>query len=246
MIALLFGLALANPQLDAANAAHLDGDGVTAAQGYAELIDQGHVSADLYYNLGNSHYQAGHLGHAILSWRRAQLLAPRDGDIGANLDHARLQARDRLEPPETGGALFWRSTLSLREQGWGATLLMGLLGLLAIVGRLRRELRLGIPMLLVGAPGLALWISSFVEINELGSHAVVLAPVQVDSGGGGTVLFELNPGAEVLYRESAAGRAQIELPDGRRGWMPEQALGVVDPRLPAPRPPVSEPPSGGT
>jgi hypothetical protein len=230
----LLGLALASPGLEAANAAHLDGDGAAAARGYADLIDGGQVSADLYYNLGNSHFQDGQLGHAILSWRRAQLLAPRDGDIAANLDHARLQAQDRLELPSDGGALFWRSTLSLKEQGWTATLLLGLLGLLACLWRLRPALPLGIPALLVGVPGLALGLGTWVELTELGSQAVVLAPVQVDSGSG-VVLFELHPGAEVQFREAAADRAQIELPDGRRGWMDLASLGVVDPRLPAPR-----------
>ncbi len=233
---LLLGHALAGPAtLESANAAHLEGRAGEAAEQYADLIDAGHASADLYYNLGNSHFQDGRLGEAILSWRRAALLAPRDGDIAANLDQARLKARDRVDPPSVGGALFWRSTLSLAEQGWGATLMLGLLGLLACLWRLRPGLPLGIPALLVGVPGMALALSSAVELSELGSQAVVLTPVQVDSGGGGVVLFELHPGAEVLFREAAAGRAQIELPDGRRGWMELGALGVVDPRLPAPR-----------
>ena len=45
----------------------------------------------------------------------------------------------------------------------------------------------------------------------------------------------IGEGAEVQRVELFGGSAQIALNDGRRGWVPAEQLGVVDPRLPAPR-----------
>lgn len=202
------------------------------------LLAEGVVNGDVYYNLGIALYQQERLPEAVLAWRRAAVLAPRDGDIGANLDRARRQLRDRLDPPEPGGALFWRHSLSPGEQTWGAALLLGLVGALGLAGRLRPGLPLGIPALLAGVPGLLLALGAGVSWRELARQpgAVVLAEgVEVRSTGEqGVLLFELHAGAEVQRLALVGEMAQIALGDGRRGWVPAAALGVVDPRAPLP------------
>ena len=92
---LLIGLALA---MDA-ETAWVEGDPVAAASVWADRIDAGEVDGDLYYNLGNALYVQGRTPEALVAWRRAQLLSPRDGDIGANLEHARRQSLDRIDAP---------------------------------------------------------------------------------------------------------------------------------------------------
>ncbi|MBM4367331.1 MAG: hypothetical protein FJ102_14055, partial [Deltaproteobacteria bacterium] len=47
--------------------------------------------------------------------------------------------------------------------------------------------------------------------------------------GGGVDLFALHAGAEVGVAEVAAGQVLVALPDGRRGWVAEAAVGRVDP-----------------
>ena len=42
-------------------------------------------SPALLFNYGNAEFKAGHLGKAIAAYRRAELLAPRDAEIRANL-----------------------------------------------------------------------------------------------------------------------------------------------------------------
>jgi Flp pilus assembly protein TadD len=68
-----------------------------AALAYQQLVDQGYADSALDYNLGNAYYKQGDLGRAILNFRRAAELAPRDADIAANLELARLQAVDKVE-----------------------------------------------------------------------------------------------------------------------------------------------------
>jgi tetratricopeptide (TPR) repeat protein len=230
--------ALARADLEAANAALLAGDPVAAAEAYADLIDAGHRSADLHYNLGNALYGAGDLSGAVLAWRRAELLNPRDGDVTANLEHARRQLPDRIDPLDTPGLLFWRGMLSPAEQGWGAAVLLGAAGLCGLAWRLRP----GFPRPLLpalGVPGLLLAASTAATLHDLETRPGAVVRVQEvevrSAGAGGVVLFELHAGAEVVVQDAAAGMAQIALPDGRRGWVPGTALARVDPRLEAPR-----------
>ncbi len=76
-----------------------------AAQAYQQLVDQGFADSALFYNLGNAHFKQGDYGRAIVNYRRAQELAPRDADIKANLALARAQAVDEFEAAENGGVL---------------------------------------------------------------------------------------------------------------------------------------------
>ncbi len=231
MLSLLLHAALAT-DLDAANTAYVDGDYATASTGYQALIDAGHHTGDLYYNLGNARYRNGELGPAIHAWRLGELLAPRDGDLSANLDRARRETRDRLESEDTPGVLFWRSSLSLREQQQAAAVLFGLLGLVLLGGRLRRDLPVAIPILLLVVPLAGLGASISVELDEATTPgAVVLADaVELRSAAGsdgGVVVFELHEGAEVVLVEELGTYAQVALPDGRRGWMRADDLAVL-------------------
>ena len=57
------------------------GQFVEAAALYQALADAGAEDGTLYYNLGNACFKAGDLGRAILNYRRAQALLPRDPDV---------------------------------------------------------------------------------------------------------------------------------------------------------------------
>lgn len=59
---------------------------------YEGLLADGHVSAELLYNLGNAYFRLGKIGQAVLDYRRASYLAPRDPDILANLRFAQQSA----------------------------------------------------------------------------------------------------------------------------------------------------------
>ena len=67
-----------------------------AIDGYFQLIDNGYVNGHLYYNLGNAYFRSGQLGRAILNYKRAQLLIPRDADLNFNLRYALDQTQDAI------------------------------------------------------------------------------------------------------------------------------------------------------
>jgi tetratricopeptide (TPR) repeat protein len=72
-----------------ANKFYEEGKFSEAAAAYEKLIDLGRVSPVVYFNLGNAFFKAGQVGRAIVHYRIAERLAPRDPDIRANLQFAR-------------------------------------------------------------------------------------------------------------------------------------------------------------
>jgi tetratricopeptide (TPR) repeat protein len=116
MLLLAKSSATASDAMITANQLYETGQYLQSAQAYQQLVDQGYVDSSLYYNLGNAYFKAGDFGRAVLNFRRAEQLAPRDADIEANLELARAQAIDQLDwNPEQRGIL---ETLTELTQEW--------------------------------------------------------------------------------------------------------------------------------
>jgi tetratricopeptide (TPR) repeat protein len=123
---------------DQANKLYEEGKFTDAATAYEKMLRQGQASPALYFNLGNALFKAGQVGRAVLNYRLAEQLAPRDPDIRANLKFARNSVG---AAPMQSWWQRWTSRLTLNE--WtlltaGALWLW--LGLLA-VGQWRPALR---------------------------------------------------------------------------------------------------------
>lgn len=82
------------------------GQYAAAAAAYQKLLGSGIVSASTYFNCGNALFKAGEVGHAIISYRLAEQLAPRDPDVQANLRYIRGLVDDPNAQPG-----FWRRAL---------------------------------------------------------------------------------------------------------------------------------------
>lgn len=78
-----------------------------AARLYEQILASGCVCWPVLYNLGNVQYRQGRLGKAVLSYRRAERLAPRNADILANLRQAKSLGKDRMASDEVPS--FFRS-----------------------------------------------------------------------------------------------------------------------------------------
>ena len=74
-----------------------------AIAGWQALADEGQALPEVLFNLGNAYYRHGDLGEAILAYRRAQRLAPRDPDVRANLGFAAQSAG--IELPARAGSM---------------------------------------------------------------------------------------------------------------------------------------------
>lgn len=68
-----------------------------AIENYSKVLQNGYVSAGLYYNLGNAYFKTNDLASAILYYEKARRLAPDDEDIQFNLNVANSRITDKIE-----------------------------------------------------------------------------------------------------------------------------------------------------
>ena len=222
----------------ATNALYESGRYVEASLVYEQLIDRGYESATLYYNLGNAYFKQGDLGRAILNYRRAEKLYPRDADIRTNLKIARDQRADVFE--EAGGAFAIESAsnptnrLTLDELALFTLAVWVVLTLLVLVLLFtkRRSVRRGAVYASV-VMGLALLLSAGLTgerwYSEGADHELVVVVEMVDvvSGPGTNYAqeFTLHGGSEVRLLEQLGSWTRLSLPGGdRQGWVPSSAV----------------------
>ena len=90
--AMLLPLQTHAASLDDAHRAFAEGKYHDSTQAYQAVLAENGYSAPVLFDLGNSWFREGNLAQAILAYKRAQLLAPGDPDITANLQYAQKQA----------------------------------------------------------------------------------------------------------------------------------------------------------
>ncbi len=239
------GLALAAPQADyeAGLGALRDGAHDTARDHFLAALEGGGRDPAVYHGLGNALYRMGDRGGALAAWRRGLRLAPRDGDIAANVDRVRREREDRLAaPPLAPGAFFWMAFLSPRDGGLlaslGATLALG--GLLGRALRRRQGgtgRRVGLETWAGALLCALMLLSTWATVRDDAGVVVRADEVRARSALGpeGVALFALHAGAEAALVESAGDSVLIALPDERKGWVPAAAVVSADPGAPFPR-----------
>lgn len=209
-----------------------------AAQIYQQLVDQGYADSALYFNLGNAYAQQGDLGRAILNYRRAQALDPRDADITANLQLARNRAAQLAANTNAPGGnpakigRLWFTTNELAVLALLAWVVFVLL-LIALTGSLKTgALQRGLRVALAGAT-LALVVSGAALANRLVLHndqsAAVVVAGKVNAvtspAAPADTAFSLVGGAEVELQETRGSWSRIALPAANlQGWVPANAV----------------------
>jgi hypothetical protein len=227
-----------------ANQLYDSGQYPQAAQAYQQLVDQGYADSALFYNLGNAYFKQGDYGRAILNYRRAERLAPRDPDIEANLALARAQSVDQLEEIANENGFF--GNLAHLTQGWLAlnelaVITLGLWIVFAFLviafGSSKRDsglrealsyaLVVSLLALMVGIVGLV----SRLHVDNTRPEAIVVAQeVDVTSGPGSQYAteFTLHSGTEIGLVETRGSWARLALPgSGLQGWVPASAVETV-------------------
>lgn len=220
-----------------AQAAYESGDFATAISLYEALVSSGVSDSRVFFNLGNAYYQSRDLGRALLNYRRAQMLNPRDGDTATSLSRIRSQRVD-LQGDEvnlvdsvtsfTTGFMTTTELSSFTFLLWVGVCLMSTLYVLRVDLRpnLRGLLVFTSGVFLIG--GVLLGCRLYVE-SQRQPAVLVENSIEVMSGPGGdyVVLYRLYSAAEMRILERRDGWVRFVLPDDRQGWLPESALSTV-------------------
>lgn len=240
-LALLPRLALAeeSPQqmFQSANQAYDQKDYPAAVEKYQSLLQKGHASAAVYYNLGNVYFRLGDLGQAIWCYRKALKFAPGDQDIKENLQFARLYRVDKITEEK---GFFLTAVFAALPAALGLNLLSWLAALnwwiilgvwLAYLGYRRRSRIMQIATVASVAVFLLLGISLWAGLKAEQKESAVVLSMQADAKSGPgedyVSLFTVHQGSECQIEEEREGWYLIYLPNGTKGWVPSKALGPI-------------------
>ncbi|MCX7983746.1 MAG: tetratricopeptide repeat protein [Bacteroidetes bacterium] len=203
-----------------------------AAKIYQQIIDSGYISAEVYYNLGNSYYRLERLAQAILAFERAARLKPNDPDIQHNVKLCYLKTIDRIEPlPELFLIQWLRAFASLVSQSTAELLFLiswlilftsmtiGYLVRQTVILRTARVLFfisvccIAISALLIGVHEL---LDTSANEAIITAHTVTAKsspdPKSIDA-------FVIHEGLKVKITDSVGSWIKITLPDGKIGWI---------------------------
>ena len=220
-----------------ATEAYAKGNYAEAADAFEQELKKG-TSAELYYNLGNAYYKMNKTALAVLNYERALLLAPGDGDIRFNLELAQQKTVDKVKPIETFFLVQWfRDVQNLQSSdAWAKSgivffILFICFSFLFFFGRfsaLRKTgFYVGILFLLL-AVFANIYANNQKEIRTQKEYAVIFEPsitVKSSPNPNGTDLFVIHEGLKVRIKNTSVNDwAEIELEDGKVGWIPSSGL----------------------
>ena len=225
-------------------------DYVTAKEAFEHVETMGYLSADLYYNLGNTYlklgeqhdkrYSEGELGRAILNYRRALKLDPTMADARYNLDIVHDYTND-TEPIPHGimGSIWLNISGIMGSNGWSLTSILSLISALVMVMfyllssliALRKVAFFSsIALIFIFVLSTAFAISQRRAMAQ-SSEAVILcndvSAVHASPDNTSKVVRQPSQGVSVKVLRTHDEWSEIEFVDGEKGWIPSKSVELV-------------------
>lgn len=221
--------------------AYSAGEWEKAAQNWEAIREAGLESSELYYNIGNARFKAGDLSHAILGYERALKLDPTNDDAKFNLEFAQNDVQDKIEeiPEIFIEVIGHKMCRILPSDTWAvlfllllaATLTLALLFLLGGTPRARKSgFICGIVTLILCLLCLDFAFWQRTEYRSTDSAIVTSAVISVKSSPdaqNGKDLFVLHEGTKVKILNEVGSWKNIELADGRQGWLNGSDIEII-------------------
>lgn len=201
-----------------------------AIEGWESLLAEGQVLPEVLFNLGNACYRNGDLGKAIRAYRHAQVLAPRDPDIRANLGFAAQTAGITLPDRNPLAQLLLDASQKewMRIASLGYGLLFLALAAWILWPRFRPYSR---PAAALAALVLVLALAGLWQHRALRRtpECVVMVPDQKVLSGPldtATPLLAIPEGAIVRQLDAHGNWNEVQY-ETTRGWLPANAIQPV-------------------
>ena len=215
-----------------ANAAYDSGDYARASELYNSIIEKGYESWELYYNLGNAHYRSEEIGLAVLNYERALRLSPNNKEIKDNLRLAQSKASDNIEKAPRLFLWQWADSIAsiATPRGWRAIVVVAFLLFCISVSaffivndyKKRRALFVSSAILLFLLIIVVLFATISTRKATNDNRAVITAPMIVVKSAPDAKSVEkflLHEGAELTITDRQDQWWQIEIDDGKSGWI---------------------------
>ena len=230
--------AASQPSLFAeANGKYQTGDFKGAADLYQKIIQSGNATGAVYYNLGNASLRLGQKGEALVSYKRALKVLPRDKDLQWNIRILQGALTDRIEESSLNLPRLLLQNVTepwaLDEIGFLFTASLALLALLALLDYLLPAmavvsgfLRPLTVFLLIGSAVLF----GFKWWDTKDPHAVILdkeAAAHYGPSDGEAKAFVLHEGAEGKILDASGDWVYIALKNKNTGWIRKNSCEIV-------------------
>jgi tetratricopeptide (TPR) repeat protein len=222
----------ASADFASANELYAKGKFAEAAAIYENMLRTGGESPALLFNDGNAEFKAGHLGKAIAAYRRAELLAPRDAELRANLAFVRKQVQGATVRESRWQD--WIGALTLNEGALlTAVFFWALFALLAarqirpaLAPRLRTATRLAVALVIFSGAVLALQAA-----NHFNSSVAVATDAEATARSGpfndAQDAFTAHDGAELRVLNRHDNWVQVADGSGKIGWLNTKQVEVL-------------------
>ena len=224
-----------------ATQAYVEGRWRDSVADYEMISGMGLESAALYCNIGDAYFKDGNVPVAILYYERALKLDPSYSDARYNLELLNGVIQDRIESVPGFILKTWAKDICyiMDSDAWAVcflvllaiTLAMALLFILGATAAGRRTgFFTGIAALLLALASLSF---AFWQKNDYMSadYAIVMRPVtsvkSSPSAEASKDLFILHEGTKVKVLDSVGNWSNIELADGRQGWLSSKDMELI-------------------
>jgi tetratricopeptide (TPR) repeat protein len=216
----------------AANKFYALGKFPEAAKAYEAILQSGAQSPALLFNYGNAEFKSGNLGQAIAAYHRAELLAPRDSEIRANLDFVRNQVQGVTVRESRWQN--WAGALTLNEGAVLTAVLFWLTFALlivrqlcpALVPKLKTVTRIFAVLTIFSASVLGLQAANHFSRQA----AVVISNAAIARSGPfdeAQSAFPLHDGAELPVLDRHENWIQVADGSGKTGWLPVKQVEIL-------------------
>jgi tetratricopeptide (TPR) repeat protein len=211
-----------------------------AAEIYQSILNRGFENGPLYYNLGNVYYRLEKIGLAVLYYEKALKWMPNQNDVRTNLQLANMMTQDKIDAPPVFFLFRWHASFIGLNSFRGWLFWMSLAGLVVVLSLVLRifinprwgkviantVFSLSLTFILFCAE--PAWQRYRTEYHH--DYGIILAESAVSHAAPqqqSTELFTIHEGTKIRVLNEDSGWIEIELIDGKRGWIPEETIGLI-------------------
>ncbi|MGB4655313.1 MAG: tetratricopeptide repeat protein [Bacteroidales bacterium] len=212
----------------------------SAANLYAQIINSGYESAELYFNLGNTYYRLNNIPEAILYYEKSLQLNPRNKDAAFNLNIANEQIQDKVEKlPELFYVKWFNKLTTMFSINTFAILTLVFL-VLSFIGVFVFLMAKTMNWRKVGFFSTLAFVVLFTSSLLLGltqhknllkhDNAIIFTPtinVKSSPNDDSKDIFVLHEGTKVKLLDNLNDWYEIQLKDGNKGWLKKENFRVI-------------------
>lgn len=231
-----------NPTLfEQGNTLYNEGKYEEAIEKYEAVLNTKQHSAELYFNLGNSHYKLNNVAPCIYYYEKALQLKPNDKEIKNNMSFARNMTIDAIDKvPEVGFSRIFKNVINKASSDtWAKIAIAGVLVfvflfLLYRFAQVTTQKRIAfiVSVFSLFVAGFSLLMAFQKDnIESKNNPAIVFAQeskVKADPNNASEELFRLHEGTKIQILEAYKDWYKIEIADKTSGWIPQDDIKALD------------------